>query len=59
MSTKDLSTYVPIFDGTNYKEWYDKLEAFAMAMKCHGPMTEDQPTDAAALAAFNIIDQQM
>jgi len=59
MSTKDLSTYVPIFDGTNYKEWYDKLEVFAMVMKCNGPMTEDQPADAAALAAFNIIDRQM
>ena len=30
-----------------------------MAMKCDGPMTEDQPADAAALAAFNIIDRQM
>jgi len=56
MSTKDLSTYVPIFDGTNYKEWYDKLEAFAMAMKCNGPMTEDPPAAAADLAAFNIIN---
>ena len=59
MSTKDLSTYVLIFDGTNYKEWYDKLEAFAMAMKCDGPMTEDPPAAAADLAAFNIIDRQM
>jgi len=59
MSTKDLSTYVPIFNGTNYKEWYDKLEAFAMAMKCNGPMTEDPPVGAADLAAFNIIDRQM
>jgi len=59
MSTKDLSTYVPIFDGTNYKEWYDKLEAFAMAMKCNGPMTEDPPAGTADLAAFNIIDRQM
>jgi len=59
MSTKDLSTYVLIFDGTNYKEWYDKLEAFAMAMKCDGPMTEDPPAGTADLAAFNIIDRQM
>jgi len=59
MSTKDLSTYVPIFDGTNYKEWYDKLEAFAMAMKCDGPMTKDLPAGAADLAAFNIIDRQL
>jgi len=59
MSTKDLSTYVPIFDGTNYKEWYDKLEVFAMAMKCDGPMTEDPPAGAADLAAFNIIDRQL
>jgi len=59
MSTKDLSTYVPIFDGTNYKEWYDKLEAFAMAMKCDSPMTKDPPAGAADLAAFNIIDQQL
>jgi len=60
MSTKDLSTYVPIFDRTNYKEWYDKLEAFAMAMKCNGPMTEDPPTaPGAALDAFNVIDRQL
>ena len=59
MSTKDLSTYVPVFDGTNYKEWYDKLEAFAMAMKCNGPMTKDPPAGAADLAAFNIIDRQL
>jgi len=59
MSTKDLSTYVLIFDGTNYKEWYDKLEVFAMAMKCDGPMTEDPPAGAADLAAFNIIDRQL
>jgi len=59
MSTKDLSTYVPVFDGTNYKEWYDKLEVFAMAMKCNGPMTKDPPAGAADLAAFNIIDRQL
>jgi len=55
MSTKDLSTYVPIFDGTNFKDWYDKLEAFAMAMKCDGPMTEDPPADAAELAAYVVM----
>jgi len=59
MSTKDLSTYVPIFDGMNFKDWYDKLEAFAMAMKCDGPMTENPPAAAADLATFNIVDQQM
>jgi len=59
MSTKDLSTYVPIFDGTNYKEWYNKLEVFAMAMKCDGLMTEDPAAAAADLAAFNIIDRQL
>ena len=59
MSTKDLSTYVPIFNGTNFKDWYDRLEAFAMAMKCDGPMTEDPLAAAADLVAFNIIDWQM
>jgi len=60
MSTKDLSTYVPVFDGTNYKEWYDKLEAFAMAMKCDGPMTIDRTTVATAdLAAFDVTNRQM
>ena len=60
MSTKDLSTYVPIFDGTNYKEWYDKLEAFAMAMKCDGPMSTDRATvPAADRDAFDVIDRQM
>jgi len=59
MSTKDLSTYVPIFDGTNFKDWYDKLEAFAMAMKCDRPMTQQPPAGADELAAFQIIDRQM
>ena len=57
--TKDLSTYVLIFDGTNFKDWYDRLEAFAMAMKCNSPMTKDPPAAAADLAAFSIVDQQM
>ena len=59
MSTKDLSTYVLIFDGTNFKDWYDKLEVFAIVMKCEDPMTEDPPAVAADLAAFRIIHPQM
>src|SRR5437899_8309315 len=65
--SKDLSLYVPIFNGTNYQEWYEKLEAFTMAMKWYKAVTNDPPVVGAGppvvaqadLDKFNKMDQQV